>query len=208
MNFKCVLFDFDGTLADTEEINFDIFQILSKKYKMQNITKEELNNIKDLSAMQLITYLKVKKYKIPFILKRGKKLLSAKIKEVDICKQNFKSVLQTLKEAKVKIAIITTNSKTNVEEFLKKHNIDCFDFVISASLFGKESIIKKVIKNNNLDPKDVLYVGDEIRDINAAKKSGIKIASVSWGYNTVDSLLSYNPDYLIKDPSNLIDICI
>jgi len=49
-------------------------------------------------------------------------------------------------------------------------------------------------------------VGDEIRDITAARKAGMDIASVAWGYNTVESLKSHKPDYLIYEPSQLIEI--
>lgn len=208
MKFKYVFFDFDGTIADTEKINFKIFQQLADKYKIRRISYEELINIKKMSARQLIDYLEVKKHKLPFILRRGKKLLKQNIENVGLCKKNFVDIVKALKENGVKIAIITTNSKNNVASFLENHKIDCFDFIISSSMFGKERKIRKIMRKESLAPNDVLYVGDEIRDITAAKLSNIKIASVSWGYNTVESLLKYKPDYMLHDPSELIDICV
>ena len=67
--------------------------------------------------------------------------------------------------------------------------------------------MKKIIKKERLELKEVLYVGDEIRDIHAAKNTGIHIASVAWGYNTVESLKKNKPEYLIYEPAELIDIC-
>jgi len=208
MKFKYVFFDFDGTISDTEKINFKIFEQLADMYKIRRISYEELVNIKKMSARQLIDYLEVKKHKLPFILRRGKKLLKQNIENVGLCKKNFVDIVKALKENGVKVAIITTNSKNNVASFLDNHAIDCFDFIISSSMFGKERKIRKVMRKENLGSNDVLYVGDEIRDITAAKLSNIKIASVSWGYNTVESLLKHKPDYMLNDPSELIDICV
>lgn len=207
MKFKYVLFDFDGTLADTEQVNFEIFQKLSDQYNIRHISSNELSDIKKLNAIQLIDYLNIKKHKIPFMLRKGKKLLKNNIKSIELCKNNFEETLIELKNNGIKMAIVTTNSKTNVSIFLENHNINYFDYIISSSIFGKERKIIKFLKKDNINPNEVLYVGDEIRDINAAKNSGIKVASVTWGYNTIDSLLDYNPDYIINEPYELIKIC-
>jgi phosphoglycolate phosphatase len=52
----------------------------------------------------------------------------------------------------------------------------------------------------------VIYVGDEIRDIIAAHKCGIRIISVSWGFHTVDLLASKNPDYLVDNPRQIVQL--
>ena len=58
-----------------------------------------------------------------------------------------------------------------------------------------------------LHPSNVLYVGDEVRDIEAAKKAGIRIAAVTWGYNSKKALEAYKPDYLVTKPEELLQIC-
>lgn len=207
MKFKYIFFDFDGTIADTEKVNFKILEQLSDKYKFRRLAMNELHSAKKMNAFQLMHHLNVKKYKLPFILRKGKKLLKQNIINIELCMNNFAEVLPSLKNAGVKLAIITSNSKKNVSLFLQKHNLDCFDFIVSSSLFGKEHKIRKIIKKGNIDPSDVIYVGDEIRDISAAKLANIKIAIVSWGYNSVESLVSYDPDFVLEDPSDLIDLC-
>lgn len=207
MKFKYIFFDFDGTIADTEKVNFKILEQLSDKYKFKRLAVNELHYAKKMNALQLMNHLNVKKYKLPFILKKGKKLLKQNIVNIELCMNNYAEVLPSLKSAGVKLAIITSNSKKNVNLFLRNHNLDCFDFIVSSSLFGKEHKIKKIIKKGRINPSDVIYVGDEIRDISAAKLANIKIAIVSWGYNSLDSLLSYEPDFVLHDPSDLIRVC-
>ncbi len=207
VKYKYIFFDFDGTLANTEEVNFVIYQKLAEKYNLRNITLDELGHIKKMSAKELMEYVELKKRYLPFILKRGKKLLKQDIKNVKLCKPDIFENIKQLKDMGIKIAIITTNSKTNVRLFLEKHNVDYFDFISSTTMFGKESKIKKIIKKEKLNNNEVLYVGDEIRDIHAANRAGIDIASVVWGYNTIESLMKNKPQYLVYEPAELLKIC-
>lgn len=207
MKYKYVFFDFDGTLADTEEVNFVIYQKLAEKYNLRNITLDELGHLKKMSAKEMMEYIELKKRYLPFMLKRGKKLLTQDIRNVNLCKPDIFDTIKKIKELGVKVAIITTNSKVNVRMFLEEHEADYFDFISSSSMFGKESKMKKIIKKEKLQNSEVLYVGDEIRDIYAANRAGIDIASVGWGYNTVESLKKNKPQYLIFETGELIDIC-
>jgi len=207
VKYKYVFFDFDGTIADTEEVNFVIYQKLAEKYNLRNITIDELGHIKKMSANELMAYIELKKRYLPFLLKRGKNLLKQDMKNVKPCKPDIFDTVVKLKNMGIKTAIITTNSKANVQMFLESNNANIFDFISSASMFGKEYKMKRIMKKEKLRTSEVLYVGDEIRDINAAKNAGIDIASVGWGYNTVESLKKHKPEYLITEPSELINIC-
>jgi len=207
VKYKYIFFDFDGTLADTEEVNFVIYQKLAEKYNLRNITLDELGHLKKMGAKELMEYVELKKRYLPFILKRGKKLLKQDIKNVKLCKPDIFENIKKIKDMGIKIAIITTNSKSNVKMFLEEHDADYFDFISSSTMFGKEAKIKKIIKKEKLKNSEVLYVGDEIRDIHAANRAGIDIVSVGWGYNTVESLIKNKPQYLIFKPNELLNIC-
>lgn len=207
VKYKYIFFDFDGTLADTEEVNFVIYQKLAEKYNLRSITLDELGHLKKMSAKELMEYIELKKRYLPFILKRGKMLLTQDIRNVHLCKPDIFETIRQLKDMGIKVAIITTNSKTNVKIFLEEHGIDYFDSISSSSMFGKESTMKKMIRKEKLKNSEVLYVGDEIRDIHAANRAGIDVASVGWGYNTVESLRKNKPQYLIFETSELLDIC-
>ncbi|MDD2397744.1 MAG: HAD-IA family hydrolase [Tissierellia bacterium] len=207
MKYKYVIFDFDGTLADTEEANFVIYQKLAEKYNLRNITMDELGRLKKMHAKEVIAYIELKKRYLPFLLKKGKNLLTQDIKNISLCKPDIFHIIGNLKKMGIKTAIITTNSKTNVKLFLEAHDVDIFDIIVSAGMFGKESKMKKIVKKAKINIDEFLYVGDEIRDITAARNAKMDIASVGWGYNTVESLKKHKPDYLIFEPSELIDIC-
>ena len=92
------------------------------------------------------------------------------------------------------MGILTSNSSQNVKEFLKNHQLDVFDFTHSVSKFwGKSSGLKRLIRKYKLKPDHLLYIGDEIRDLEAAKKAGIRFAAVTWGYNSSKALKACHP---------------
>ena len=53
---------------------------------------------------------------------------------------------------------------------------------------------------------EVVYVGDEVRDIKAAKRAGMKIIAASWGYNEREALEKYKPDLIVDRPVELIEV--
>ena len=67
-------------------------------------------------------------------------------------------------------------------------------------------MLKSILRNYKLHASEVLYIGDETRDIEAAKECNIPVASVCWGLNTKMALKQLDPDYLIDSPSRLLEI--
>ena len=121
--------------------------------------------------------------------------------------QNIDKVLLEFKKQGYTLGIITSNVKNNVDVFLSKNNLDfLFDFIYSStSVFGKHRVINQVIRQHHLRRSEVIYVGDETRDIRSARKSQIGIIAVSWGFNSAEILAEYQPDLLVAKPQELLE---
>lgn len=206
MTKKTLVFDFDGTIADSF-INFlEIVQLLITKYNLNPISNEELSKLRDLEANVLINKLKIPFYKLPFLARDMKNLQQSQIKTLKVFK-GLPDVLTKLKTLGYSLNILTSNSKQNVKLFIKQNDLLIFDQIYGdVSLFGKDKAILKFIKQNSLSQETVIYVGDEIRDIAACKKAGTQIIAVSWGFNSKAGLIKSDPDYLIDKPSELLNI--
>ena len=73
-------------------------------------------------------------------------------------------------------------------------------------LFGKERVLRQIIRKNQLNPAQVIYVGDETRDVEAARKTAIRVIAVGWGFNTSQALARHQPDFLIQRPGELVEV--
>ena len=88
---------------------------------------------------------------------------------------------------------------------MKSHNITLFDKIFGkAALFGKASVIKKVLKKLGYKKSEAIYVGDETRDILACRELGIDLISVSWGYDDISLLEKEEAKMIAKTPSDIM----
>jgi phosphoglycolate phosphatase len=198
-----MIFDFDGTIADTLFVYFDLLNILADRF---NFARFDINNIgyyRGLSSHQIFSMIDISKFKIPFVVLEARKLLKKEINKIKPV-QGMKEVVEEMKRLNIQTGIITSNSVKNVNAFLKQCNFPDFDFVFSSlRIWQKSAVLKKVIAHHKLDPSKVYYIGDETRDIEAAKIAGVKSIAVTWGYNTKTILVNSNPDFLCESTDAL-----
>lgn len=203
---KILLFDFDGTIADSFEHFVTIVNTLAEKHNFRKTSSEDLEALRSEGAKNVIKALQIPLYKIPFIAINMKQLQQEQIATIKPF-TDLPEVLHQLKKNGYLLGILTSNGKENVELFLKNNNLDIFDYLSSdTSIFGKAKAIRNFLKQHNLQKEHVLYVGDEIRDIDACKKVAIEIIAVTWGFNSKKGLQANNPDHLIDSPSELLKV--
>jgi phosphoglycolate phosphatase len=205
-NKKNLIFDFDGTIADTLDLLVKIYNQICDKYRCLPVDINDKEELKKLKAQEIARRHKVSFLKIPFLAIEVRSRLRKRINDVKIF-NGIDLVIKDLKNKGFNLSILTSNSKENVEIFLKNNNlIGAFDFVYSSSnVFGKDRSMRRLLKMNNLNKDECIYIGDETRDVEAMKKVGLPIISVSWGFNSRESLLKVNPDVIVDSPSDLLD---
>lgn len=204
---KVIIFDFDGTVADTFDAIVRISNQLALEFGYKQASPEEIVHIKSLSSRQIIQQSGVSVFKLPFILQKLKSELNNEIHYL----KPIPGIREALLEIKNKgnhLGIITSNARENVILFLQKNDLEgVFDFIYSeARIFGKSRAINQFIKRAKLKPTEVIYVGDETRDIEAAKRSHIKMIAVTWGFNSKKVLQEHHPDFLIHHPQQLVEV--
>jgi phosphoglycolate phosphatase len=116
-------------------------------------------------------------------------------------------VLRALHARGFRLGIVTSNSEENVGVFLKNHDLEIFDFVRSSSrLLGKAREIRQAMKKDRFGAEEVLFIGDETRDIEACRRARIRCAAVTWGYNLRDSLIAQEPHCVFDRPDELLSV--
>lgn len=207
MTAKVIIFDFDGTIADTLDVIVSITNRLAVEFGYKPTSQEELAQIKNLTSRQIIKQSGISIFKLPFLIRIVKAELNKEIQRVKPIR-GIREALSELKNQGNRLGIITSNSKENVIAVLETNGLqELFDFIYSEkTLFNKSKVINKFLKQENLNPEEVIYVGDETRDIEAARKSQIKAIAVSWGFNSAEVLAEQNPDFLIHQPNELTEV--
>ncbi|EFI66807.1 HAD-IA family hydrolase [Lysinibacillus sp. HST-98] len=203
---KHIIFDFDGTLADSTAVFASAWNTLAQKYKFKGIELKEIDTLKKLSISERSKLFDFPMYKLPMILPQFYKLYRQSLNDVHLF-EGMKEVLIEINKRGYKILIISSNSKENILEFLKMNGIHCVaDVLCSNRIFGKDKVMKKFLKEANVDSSDVVYIGDEQRDIVACKKAGVPIIWVEWGYDAKEVVQNEEPEYSVTTPQEILEI--
>ncbi len=203
--YSTIAFDFDGTIADSLYLFATIINQLAPEYGYAPI-QDPVSLLRQNSARSIIQNLGISVIQLPSLIKRFKSEFKKQNKALQPI-PGIKNVLAELKRLDYKLTVITSNAQETVQTFLAEHQMPYFDAVYSdSSIFGKSKVIQRFLKTHTLSHESMIYVGDEVRDIEAAHKSNISIIAVSWGYNNRDLLEKSKPLYLIDKPEDLIII--
>jgi phosphoglycolate phosphatase len=205
---KTIIFDFDGTLADTLGILIEITNELATEFGYQPINEQQVIQLQGLSSREIIKTAGLARWQIPFLLRRFKLAFRQKTDLVQLF-PTIPETLKALKHAGYKIGIISSNSVENIYTVLQRYQIDhLFSFVYSCSIFGKSGAINAALRANYIEAKEAIYVGDEIRDIAAARRSKIPVIAVTWGFNGTAILTEHQPNHLVDKPQEIIQLLV
>jgi len=202
-----ILFDFDGTLAETMMLIYRVFNQLAGVYKYRPLSEEEIDVVRHLTIHEFIDYVKLAPWKIPLVAIHARKLMHSDIHTVQP-PAGLVDVLTKIHESgRYKMDILTSNRRKNVLSFLSEHKMGWFDQIhATRSILSKKYRIKKYIKNEGINPENLYYVGDTSVDIESTRFSGARSVAVSWGLNTQVALERANPDFLVKTPVELLNV--
>lgn len=207
MKFQTLVFDFDGTIADTLGETRLIFNQIAPDYGIRQVAEHEMDGLRHLSLKQLLEHLKIPKRRVPSLISRGTSMMRANINQLQLI-PGMPEVLVELRRHVRSFGILTSNATSNVDLFLKAHGLrEQFDFISSTSkLTGKAKHLRAIQKTFSLRPADLLYIGDELRDVKASQKASVPIAAVTWGFNSRESLAAASPDYLFDRPAEFLSL--
>jgi phosphoglycolate phosphatase len=200
-SMKLLIFDFDGVIADTITT---VVSIINNKFSKRFNAVLTADDIRRYGARALFQKYKITGLHLLLYARQMQNELGKRMEEVPACN----GIIEALgKLDGCKLALVTSNSAENARKFLEAHNIKGFGILIGgAAMFGKEGKFKKAMKMAHASKEDVLCIGDQLSDVEAAKKAGMKIAAVTWGYGSRELLETGNPDFIIENPEEILKI--
>lgn len=193
MTYKLVIFDFDGTLADSFPWFLGVFNEVADKFGFKRIADHEVDFVRGLGLQPILRHFEVPAWKLPLIAAHLRRLSLRDAAEIPLF-AGAEACLEALAAKGVALAIVSSNAQDSIRRVLGPRTAGLVGhFECGASLFGKGPRIAKVIRRSGVPPRQALAIGDEVRDLDAAAEAGIAAASVSWGYATPAALRVHGP---------------
>ncbi len=198
MRYQLAAFDFDGTLADTLPWVASILNEVADRYGIRHIAESEYDLLRSYNVLQIAKYFSIPPLKIPAIAAYVQRRMSREIDAINLV-PGIPDALHALNDAGVALAVVSSNAENNVRQVLGPELSSLMmSWECGVALLGKPSKLRHVLRIGNVAPDRAIYLGDEIRDIEAAQSAGMASGAVTWGYNSVGALAVHHPTVIFE----------
>lgn len=199
-NKKIVIFDFDGVLANTIQLSFDIHKEFNPDFTMEKL--QDICNGNFIDNMKHENKNMSHKDPTNFYEKYKEQIMKMTIDEILV-----KTILELNKN--YVLAVVSSTTTMYIRNFLEKENVDkCFSDILGADVHSDKTIkINSLLEKYNIKPNNAVFVTDSLGDILEGNKCGVTSIGVTWGVHGKDNLEKGNPIAVLNDPRDLLD-CI
>jgi phosphoglycolate phosphatase len=198
MPYSLVIFDLDGTLVDSVPWFRHHINDVADKFGFRRVADEDVVPLRRAGLSEIFERLQVPRHKLPIIVRHMRRLKTAHLDGIPLF-PGVEAMLRAFADAGVRLALVSSDNEGNARRQLGPANVALFSvFDCGASLFGKAAKFRRVVRRAHVDAGRTIAIGDEIRDIEAARAAGIACGAVTWGYSAPETLHAHKPDIVFE----------
>lgn len=201
---RLVVLDFDGTLADSLPWFLGVVNDLADRHRFSRVHLDDGEVLRRLSAREILRRLNVPLWKVPIIARDARTRMRSELHGIPLFPGTGEA-LTALVEAGVALAVVSSNSEENIRTKLGDLARLIAVWECGAALFGKRYRIARAIRRAGRRPAETICVGDELRDLEAARAAGCLFAAATWGYTLPDALIAAGPDFVLGSLGELVE---
>lgn len=203
MAYRLVIFDFDGTLADSSGWVRGVLNDVARRYGFRTLTADEFTMLRGQDSRAIVRYLGVPMWRMPLIAAHMRGLMRRDAGRIALF-GGVDALLRGLADRGVTLAIVSSNAEDNVRRILGPENAGLIaHYECGASIFGKRSRFRRVLRRTGIPTGEAVAIGDETRDIEAAALEGLASGAVAWGYATPELLRRQGPTLLFDSVEHM-----
>jgi phosphoglycolate phosphatase len=176
-----VIFDFDGTLADSWPVAADELVAAAATFGYRQLTRSQVESLRGLPTREVFKELGISRWRIPKIAAHLRCRFERSAAQIKLF-NGIPEMLGALTEAKILTGVVSSNSQATIATVLGTANMrHVAQMECGASVFGKSRLFRRMMRKMGAAPSVTIAVGDETRDLDAAAKAGILGLGVEWG---------------------------
>ncbi|MFN0121230.1 MAG: HAD hydrolase-like protein [Blastocatellia bacterium] len=193
MKYKLAIFDFDGTLADSFPFFLRTVNELAVTHQFRGVNLADVERLRRLNARDILSHMGLPVWKIPVVARGFRTRMAGKSDQIPLF-AGVGQMLRGLSDNGVALSLVTSNSHENVRRILHAEYLDLMVHPqCGVSLFGKSAHLRAILRKTGTPRDAAIYIGDELRDLEAARAEDIPFGAVSWGYTHADAFPAHAP---------------
>ena len=197
MRYSFVIFDLDGTLADSLPWFRRNVNDVADRFGFSRIADEDVQSLRHAGSREILRRLEVPLWKLPRIARHMRRMKAEHLADIPLF-PGTKPMLRALRDGGLRLALVSSDNEVNARRQLGDAARLFSHFDCGASLFGKAAKFRRVVKRAGVSPAQAIAIGDEVRDIEAARAAGIPCGAVTWGYAAAEALRALGPDLVFE----------
>jgi phosphoglycolate phosphatase len=199
-----IIFDFDGTITDS--FNY-VADFLAEEAGLPPLNSVRKHQLRGLSMAEMARQLGCHWWQWPQLFFRGRRQMEKAVRRFKPF-DGMSEIIHKLHGEGHELFIVSNNTTRNIRLFLHAHHLHNYFLQVygGVNLFGKAPVLHRLIRDHRLDAANCVYVGDEVRDVEAAQAAGMRAVAVSWGYAKEAELNAAHPTVIADRPADLIKI--
>jgi phosphoglycolate phosphatase len=199
MSYDLALFDFDGTLADSIGWVTGAMRRLAVRLDLPQMAKADMDQYRDSSTAAILSGLGIPFWKMPRIAAEMRRMMAEEIDQIRLF-PGIEAFVDRLRGQGMELGIVTSNAEGNVRRVLGPAMAERFAvFECGVSLLGKAPKLRRAARRAGVPVGRSVYVGDELRDLEAARKAGMPFAAASWDISRPDAFRARDPVAVFRD---------
>jgi phosphoglycolate phosphatase len=205
---KAVIFDFDGTLADTEGYLRQIYVDIASEKKWISLDKRKFRHLFTASIWDAAMWSRFRPWRLAHLVNQSRLRLQARSDDIKVF-EGMKQIIKDLDAAGYDIYALSRNWQSTVQLVVDKNGLsDIVTVMEKPGFFSKHKSVKKLLAQKKYLHEQTWMVGDEVRDLYAAKRAGVPFIAVTWGFQDQKTLKAFKPTALAKTPLDIYKIIL
>jgi phosphoglycolate phosphatase len=197
MPYSLAIFDLDGTLADSFPWFLRNVNHVADRFKFRPVAEDDIDMLRHAGSREILAHLEVPRWKLPRIARYMRRLKSEQIAEIGLF-EGAETMLRALAETGMHLALVSSDSEANARRQLGETAALFSRFDCAASIFGKPAKFRRALRRTGISAARAIAIGDEVRDIEAARAVGIACGAVTWGFAARKALQARQPDLMFE----------
>jgi phosphoglycolate phosphatase len=200
--YALAIFDLDGTLADSFPWFLTVVDGVAREFGFRPIADDEIQPLRHAGAREILRRLDVPLWKLPAIARRMRALKREQLDAISLF-PGVPAMLHTLRDGGLTLTLVSSDSENNARRQLAENAALFSHFACGTSLFGKAAKFKAIMRRARVTAAQAIAIGDEVRDIEAARTAGIACGAATWGYSAASALVAMKPDLVFEDMNDI-----
>jgi phosphoglycolate phosphatase len=204
--YRLAIFDFDGTIADSLSWFGSVVNDVARRYGFRGVHPSEIDGLRRLSAREIMDELQVPMWKLPAIARYVRALKVQAGAQTGVF-DGMPSVLKLLVRGGVQLAIVSSDSPENIRKILGEDMVQRFSIISGGvPVFSKARRLHAVLRSAGFERREAIYIGDEVRDLEAAQKLGLAFGAVTWGYTAAETIRNCSATFVFDRAEDVLRI--